>query len=143
MKILVINAGSSSIKYQFIDMTNESVLAKGMCDRIGISGGNFKHKVPGKEDYKLDIEMKNHEEAINLVIKTLTDKEVGVIGDMAEINAEVTEFSTAVKSSQALLSLQRMLRMLSVSALTSDPCTILTILQVFLPARSLCPVFLR
>ncbi len=87
MKILVINAGSSSIKYQFIDMTNESVLAKGMCDRIGISGGNFKHKVPGKDDYKLDVEMKDHEEAINLVIKTLTDKEVGVISDMAEIGA--------------------------------------------------------
>ena len=48
MKILVINAGSSSIKYQLIDMTDESVLAKGMCDRIGIEGGNFKHKVPGR-----------------------------------------------------------------------------------------------
>lgn len=87
MKILVINAGSSSIKYQFIDMTNENVLAKGMCDRIGISGGNFKHKVPGKDDYKIDVDMKNHEEAINIVIKTLTDPEVGVIKSMSEINA--------------------------------------------------------
>ncbi|MBE6623710.1 MAG: acetate kinase [Ruminococcaceae bacterium] len=87
MKILVINAGSSSIKYQFIDMTNEEVLAKGMCDRIGISGGNFKHKVPGKDDYKIDVDMKNHEEAIDIVIKTLTDPEVGVIKDMSEINA--------------------------------------------------------
>ncbi len=87
MKILVINAGSSSIKYQFIDMTNEEVLAKGMCDRIGIAGGNFKHKVPGKDDYKIDVDMKNHEEAINIVIKTLTDPEVGVIKSMSEINA--------------------------------------------------------
>ncbi len=87
MKILVINAGSSSIKYQFIDMTNEAVLAKGMCDRIGIDGGNFKHKVPGKDDYKLDVFMKNHEEAIDIVIKTLTDPEHGVISSMDEINA--------------------------------------------------------
>ena len=49
MKVLVINAGSSSIKYQLIDMTNEHVMAKGMCDRIGIEGGNFKHKVEGRE----------------------------------------------------------------------------------------------
>lgn len=87
MKVLVINAGSSSIKYQLIDMTNETVLAKGLCDRIGISGGNFKQKVPGRDDYKLDIEMKNHEDAINLVIKTLTDSEAGVISSMDEIGA--------------------------------------------------------
>ena len=62
MKILVINAGSSSIKYQLIDMSNETVLAKGMCDRIGIAGGNFKHKVPGKDDYKIDVQMANHGE---------------------------------------------------------------------------------
>ena len=87
MKILVINAGSSSIKYQLIDMEKEEVLAKGICDRIGISGGNFKHKVPGREDYKIEVDMKNHEEAINLVIKTLTDAEHGVISSMSEINA--------------------------------------------------------
>ena len=87
MKILVINAGSSSIKYQLIDMTNEQVIAKGMCDRIGIAGGNFKQKVDGRDDYKLDVDMKNHEEAINLVIKTLTDPVQGVISSMSEINA--------------------------------------------------------
>lgn len=53
MKILVINAGSSSIKYQLIDMESEQVLAKGLCDRIGIAGGSFKHKVEGREDYRL------------------------------------------------------------------------------------------
>lgn len=87
MKILVINAGSSSIKYQLIDMDNEGVMAKGLCDRIGISGGSFKHQVPGRDTYKTDIEMKNHEEAINLVIKTLTDEKLGVISSMSEIQA--------------------------------------------------------
>ena len=59
MKILVINAGSSSVKYQLIDMTNDALLAKGLCDRIGIQGGSFKHQVPGKDVYKIDVEMKN------------------------------------------------------------------------------------
>ncbi len=87
MKILVINAGSSSLKYQLIDMTNDSVLAKGLCDRIGIEGGNFKHKVPGKEDYAIEVQMKNHEDAVKLVVEALTDKEHGVISSMEEIGA--------------------------------------------------------
>ena len=87
MKVLVINAGSSSIKYQLIDMSNETVLAKGMCDRIGIAGGNFKHKVPGKDDYKIDVQMANHGEAIQIIVKTLTDPEHGVIKSMDEIKA--------------------------------------------------------
>ena len=87
MKILVINAGSSSIKYQLIDMDNEKLLAKGLCDRIGIAGGNFKHKVEGREDYKLEIQMNNHAEAIKLVIDTLTSKENGVIASLSEISA--------------------------------------------------------
>ena len=87
MKILVINAGSSSLKYQLIDMDNDAVLAKGLCDRIGIDGGNFKHKVEGREDYKLEIQMKNHEEAVKLVVDTLVDKEHGVISSMEEIGA--------------------------------------------------------
>ena len=87
MKILVINAGSSSIKYQLIDMENEQVLAKGLCDRIGIPGGSFKHQVPGRDVYKVDVEMANHEAAINLVIKTLTDEKLGVISSMSEIQA--------------------------------------------------------
>ena len=87
MKILVINAGSSSIKYQLIDMENESLLAKGMADRIGIAGGNFKQKVEGREDYKLDIHMNNHAEAIKIVLDTLTSKENGVISSLSEISA--------------------------------------------------------
>lgn len=87
MKILVINAGSSSIKYQLIDMATEAVLAKGLCDRIGIDGGNFKHKVEGREDYKIDIQMKNHAEAVQLVLDTLVSKEHGVISSLSEISA--------------------------------------------------------
>ncbi len=87
MKILVINAGSSSIKYQLIDMETEAVLAKGLCDRIGIAGGNFKHKVEGREDYKIDIQMKDHAEAVQLVLDTLVSKENGVIASLSEISA--------------------------------------------------------
>ena len=87
MKILVINAGSSSIKYQLIDMDNDKVLAKGQADRIGIEGGNFKQKVEGREDFKLDIHMNIHAEAVKLVLDTLTSKENGVIGSLSEISA--------------------------------------------------------
>ncbi len=87
MKILVINAGSSSIKYQLIDMESEQVLAKGLCDRIGIAGGSFKHKVEGREDYRLDVQMKNHAEAVQLVLDTLVSKEHGVIASRSEISA--------------------------------------------------------
>ncbi len=87
MKVLVINAGSSSVKYQLFDMTDESVLAKGVCERIAIEGGKFKHKVPGKPDYELSVDMANHREAIELIVKTLTSKEHGVISSMSEISA--------------------------------------------------------
>lgn len=87
MKILVINAGSSSIKYQLIDMTNEHVLAKGICDRIGIEGSNFKHKADGKDEYHAPVKMSNHSEAIKIVVDALVDKKIGVITSMSEIDA--------------------------------------------------------
>ena len=87
MKILVINAGSSSIKYQLIDMETETLLAKGQADRIGIDGGNFKQKADGKPEYKIDIQMANHAEAVKLVLDTLTSKEFGVINSLSEISA--------------------------------------------------------
>ncbi|MBE6788702.1 MAG: acetate kinase [Ruminococcaceae bacterium] len=87
MKILVINAGSSSIKYQLIDMENELVLAKGLCDRIGIAGGNFKHQPHGKDVYKVEVQMANHAEAIRLVTDALVHPEHGVIKSMDEISA--------------------------------------------------------
>ncbi len=86
MKILVINAGSSSLKYQFIDIDTKKVLAKGLCERIGIDG-KLTQKVSGKEDFVRTDAMKDHADAIKMVIEALTDKEVGVISDMKEIDA--------------------------------------------------------
>ncbi|MDE7439080.1 MAG: acetate kinase [Clostridia bacterium] len=86
MKILVINAGSSSLKYQLIDMETEKVLAKGGCERIGINGSLLKAKGNGKEKvYEQD--MPNHKIAIKLVLDALLDKEIGVIKSMKEIGA--------------------------------------------------------
>ncbi|MBO5525177.1 MAG: acetate kinase [Clostridia bacterium] len=86
MKILVINAGSSSLKYQLIDMENESVIAKGICERIGIEGSNLVHKANGKET-KYEQAMPDHTVAIKMVIDALTDQEVGVLSSLDEIGA--------------------------------------------------------
>ena len=88
MKILVINAGSSSLKYQLINMDEMSVMAKGLCERIGIDGSNLQHKnlIAGTEE-KLESKMENHADARRLVIEALTDKEYGVISSMDEIGA--------------------------------------------------------
>lgn len=86
MKVLVINAGSSSLKYQLIDMETEKVLAKGGCERIGISGSVLKAKGNGGERvYKQ--KMPNHKIAIELVLEALTDDGIGVINSMEEIGA--------------------------------------------------------
>lgn len=87
MKILVINCGSSSLKYQFFDMDSNEVLAKGLCERIGIEGSKLTHEVPGKDKYIVAQPMKNHQVAADLVIKALLDKEYGVIKDINEISA--------------------------------------------------------
>lgn len=87
MKILVINTGSSSLKYQLIDMSNETVLAKGLCDRIGIEGSFLKHTKSGSDTVELAIDMPNHKVAIKEVIKALTDDKIGVISNMSEISA--------------------------------------------------------
>ncbi len=86
MKILVINAGSSSLKYQLIDMQNESVIAKGLVERIGIEGSKLTHKWDGKE-FVLETPMKDHAEAMQHVLTALQDKEHGVIADVSEIGA--------------------------------------------------------
>ena len=86
MKILVINCGSSSLKYQLIDMENESVMAKGLCERIGIEGSKLTHKANGKE-MVIEQAMPAHTEAIKLVMQVLVDPEYGVIKDTKEISA--------------------------------------------------------
>lgn len=87
MKILVINCGSSSLKYQLMDMENEQVLAKGICERIGIDGSKMKHKVEGREDYVVETPMPDHNVAVKLVFDTLTDAEHGVVASVDEIGA--------------------------------------------------------
>ncbi len=87
MNVLVINAGSSSLKYQLFNMDNKAVLAKGLCERIGIDG-RLTHTNPNKEEkYKAEIPMKDHADAIRAVINILIDKEWGVIESMSEIDA--------------------------------------------------------
>ena len=87
MKILVMNCGSSSLKYQLIDMENEHVLTKGLCERIGIEGSVLTHKVPGKDNYVVETPMPDHSVAVKLVLDALTDKDHGVIASVEEINA--------------------------------------------------------
>ena len=87
MKILVLNAGSSSLKYQLIDMENESVLAKGNCDRIGIAGSFCKHKKGDCDNVVINKELKNHKDAIKIILELLVDKEQGCISSMEEIGA--------------------------------------------------------
>ncbi|MCK9467135.1 MAG: acetate kinase [Candidatus Absconditabacterales bacterium] len=87
MKILVINSGSSSLKYQLFDMDNNNVLAKGLVDRIGISGSAIKHKSSNDQKKEIEIEIKNHDEALKMVLDLLVDTEVGVIKSLDEISA--------------------------------------------------------
>ena len=87
MKILVINAGSSSLKYQLIDMTNESVIAKGLCERIGIEGSLLTHKYGENGKFELKTPMKDHTDAMAVVLDALQDAEHGVIKSIDEIGA--------------------------------------------------------
>ena len=86
VKILVINAGSSSLKYQLFNMETGEVLAKGLCERIGAEG-NITHKRPGCEPYKANVPFPTHDEALAEVIRLLTDPELGVIASVDEIDA--------------------------------------------------------
>ena len=87
MKVLVVNAGSSSLKYQLFDTTEGKILAKGNCERIGIDGSRIMHKTQGKEEYIKEQPLTNHSEATKLVVETLLDPNVGCIGSVDEIEA--------------------------------------------------------
>lgn len=87
MKILVINTGSSSLKYQLIDAISQTLLAKGVCERIGIGSSILKHTKIGTDTVKFEKDMPNHKVAIQMVIEALTDSATGVIKDMSEISA--------------------------------------------------------
>lgn len=87
MKILVINAGSSSLKYQLIDMDNEQMLCKGNCERIGMEMGLFGHKTADGRSKNIEVPMKDHTAAFQQVKEALTDSEVGVIKSLDEVSA--------------------------------------------------------
>lgn len=87
MNILVINCGSSSLKYQLIDSASEKLLAKGLAERIGIEGSVLTHSAEGKEKLVRQEPMKDHSVAVKMVIEALTDKEYGVIASLSEIGA--------------------------------------------------------
>ncbi len=87
MKVLVVNAGSSSLKYQLFETESSAVLAKGNCERIGIPGSRIIHKVAGKSEYIKETELPDHSAAIKLVVDTLLDAEYGCIASPDEIGA--------------------------------------------------------
>ena len=87
MKVLVVNAGSSSLKYQLFDTNNFAVLAKGLCDRIGIDGGAIKHSLECGKEMKRTVDMPNHAAAMKLLCEILVSDDYGSIADMSEIGA--------------------------------------------------------
>ena len=86
MIILVVNTGSSSLKYQLINMDNQEVMAKGLCERIGVDG-HMSYKANGTTVFDKDVDLPNHGAALQMVIDALTDKETGVVSDMDDITA--------------------------------------------------------
>ena len=87
MKILVINAGSSSLKYQLIDMETEKALLKGVCERIGMDGGTLTQKNAEGKEFVINQDMKDHTASIELVLKAMVDGEYGAIKSTSEISA--------------------------------------------------------
>ena len=87
MNVLVVNAGSSSLKYQLIDTATGEVKAKGLCDRIGLSASRIDHKTADGGKWSKEIEMSNHSVATKILVEVLTDPEMGCIKDMSEIEA--------------------------------------------------------
>lgn len=87
MKILVINCGSSSLKFQLIDAVTEELIAKGLCERIGIEGSQLVYQPTGKDKITTVTPMEDHTQAIRLVLSSLSDKDTGVVKDLSEIGA--------------------------------------------------------
>lgn len=87
MNVLVINCGSSSLKYQLINMTDESVMAIGLVERIGLEGSRLKHETEKTGKTLIEVPMKDHKEALSVVLKALVDPAHGAVGSLEEINA--------------------------------------------------------
>ena len=93
MKILVLNSGSSSLKYQLFDMQNNEVLCSGLVERIAIDGGRIIHKLPSGEKFSFDGDLANHEVALHKVLDILVNPEYGVLTSLEEIKhfMQITE----------------------------------------------------
>lgn len=87
MKILVLNCGSSSLKYQLFNMDDEKVLAQGIAERIGLNDSILTHKTSNGDKHKINLNFKNHKEALNKILELLTSKEYGVLKSLSEIEA--------------------------------------------------------
>ncbi len=87
MKVLVINCGSSSLKYQVLNMDDESLLCKGLVEKIGIEGSMLTHTKIGADKFVVEAPMKNHTDAIQYVLDALVDKDHGVLASMSELGA--------------------------------------------------------
>ena len=146
MKILVINAGSSSLKYQLINMETEEVIAKGGCERIGIAGGKLTHKAHG-ETFVVEKELPNHTEAISLVLSELVDEKAGVISSMDEIDAVghrvVASGETFTKTTLVTDETMALLEPLSELAPLHNPAAILGInaCRAIMPNKKMAMVF--
>ena len=119
MKILVINCGSSSIKYQLLDMDTESVIAKGLVERIGIDGSRIVHSVNGKKT-TLNDDIKDHEKGLKLVLDILVSKDLGVLNSLDEIDAighrvvhGGEKFASSVRINSEMLNTMEMLSFLA------------------------------
>ena len=86
MRVLVVNCGSSSLKYQLIDMETENVMAKGYLEKIGLPDSFLTHTING-EKHRIEKKISNHEEGMELVLSQLLDENYGVISDLKEIDA--------------------------------------------------------
>ena len=136
MNILVINAGSSSLKYQLLNPDTQEVLAKGLCERIGLDG-KFTYKPAGKEAVKdADVSMPTHSEAIQTVLNALVDPKNGVIGSMKEIDAVGHRVVMAARSSPSPSSSPTRSWPPLRSATPWPPCTTPPTSSASAPARS-------
>ncbi len=131
MKILVINAGSSSLKYQLINVEQGEVVAKGICERIGIDGSKLSYKAQGRDKLEFAGAMKDHTDAIRMVLDTLTDANIGVVKSMKEIDAVGhrvvhggERFSRSVRVSEELI---REIEKISVLAPLHNPANLMGI----------------
>ena len=142
MNILVINCGSSSLKYQLINSDSEAVLAKGLCERIGIDGSVLTHTPAGKDKVRIETPMPNHTVAVQLVIDALTNAEHGVIKSLDEIGAvghRVVHGGEKFASSVVITDeVMKAIEECNDLAPLHNPAN----LSVSIPARRLCQMFL-